>query len=379
MLNKHNLASEILTRVFQFLSPIDRRTRQFVCKGWNLPAKQVYFSSIITSKSGSLSNLLYSLKINGSLVQSLVINWNIKLHSFYFHQLLRYCSQLITLCLNEGYVGWLSISLIELNTLKVLNMEGDTLHERPKNDLSYYRTAYRFCSSLEEIEILSLVDQDLFQEFGGVTKYLSNFKNLKRLKFDGGNKAPIYLGTLLNTCIELNKPDIHLDNSSLYSPIVALNRQIAHYSSIRQLKIDFTKFSIENLQYLVDKYINLSKLYVHIDDQQYLDWQTNEYSVRSFMKSVYFPFLHTLKDSSFAFNTDQPIVIRKISKDILNSFDKLKTVCCRFKKDVRENASMELKTKQDSAHLNMTFLHPEYDLYLLTVYSFMITAILLNH
>ncbi|KAI9247009.1 hypothetical protein EDC94DRAFT_686287 [Helicostylum pulchrum] len=368
MSTKYNLASELLHQIFQLVPPDAQNTCQSVCKSWHPVAKKVYFSQVHLTQRTDPSKLMLILKTSGHLVQSLTINTNNILTFQGFSCLVKYCPLLSELDLYHTYFKWLWLdSSIVPKRIKVISINGDASFETHKY---FYYAAHRFCHSIEKIYIRYATHLVLQREYGGIIQYLSQFENLKSLRLAdvirGSRSIPAYFDNVLTACQKLEKLDIEFGHS-LYAPSTAVvsgnqTTRTPYYPSMRRLKINFTKFSTGYLQYIMDRFIKLIQLEVHIY-QHDIDREEDKQEVCYFVRRKFIPFIKSLSRSSLIINMKDPSIISDLSAEFFTTFSELKIVRFLLDEGISERTGIQLEIEQGSKNLSFTFvrnisLHP---------------------
>ncbi|GAA5805634.1 hypothetical protein HPULCUR_011155 [Helicostylum pulchrum] len=360
MSTKPHLAPELLVQIFHLLPPAAQLACLSVCKSWHTTVKPIYFSQISLLPETDLSLLTSSLQTTGACVQSLTIKTrNIKVTYKGLMDLIKCCPFLLQLTLDTIYFEWVWFEALQLNRVKSVSI-GD-LSWRLGNDNQYfYRVAYQYRDSIEDLHIPCTCDQVLQDVFDGIMKYLAHFENLKCLRLvHGSQSVPVYFDTLLDACKGLETLVIELGHP-LYPPTTSSTRPKSVYKSMRQLDIFLTMFSIEYLRYIMDRFVNITVLDVSIN-QSTLDWERDEQDICNFMQHTYYPFIKTLSRSSLTIKMNGSSTMGDLSAQFFCTNEEVKSV--RFQLDCSrsERTDVVLETKNGDTHLNFLFVRALYD------------------
>ncbi|KAI9275279.1 hypothetical protein EDC94DRAFT_592616 [Helicostylum pulchrum] len=258
-----HLSPESLVRIFTLFPPTSQLVCTSVCKN--------------------------CLRTTGTLVQSLTVYINRHLLYQILIDVIMYCPFLLELRLDSIYCRW-SISARHVSANN---------HKSTHNYL--HRIAYKHRSSIETL-CIPFVNDQLLQEFDGIMKYVSQFEKLKLLiLLNGDHSTPaVRFDTLLCCFKTLEELEIKYF-CPLYPPTTLRNEQVTCYPSMRRLEIVLPDFSVDYLEYIMDTFVNLTKLHIIIKKGTTVeDWECDD--VGFFMKYRYIPFTKTLSESSFVVN-----------------------------------------------------------------------------
>lgn len=362
MSTQPHLAPELLVRIFHFLPPATQLACLSVCKSWHATAKPMYFSQISLLPKTNVSLLTSSLQTTGVFVQSLTVKaHNRQLTYERFKDLILCCPSLLQLTLDTVYFEWVWLEGLQLNRVKSVSI-GDVSWRLGNDNRYFYRVAYQHRNSIEDLHIPCTCDQALQDEFEGTLKYLSHFENLKCLRLiHGSQSVPVYFDTLLNTCKTLETLVIELGHP-LYPPTASSlsTRPKSVYKSMRQLGIFLTMFSIEYLQYIMDRLVNLSVLDVGIN-QSTLDWERDNQDIRNFMQHTYLPFSKTLSRSSLTIKMNGSSTMGELSAQFFRINEEIKSVHLQLDCSRSERTDIRLRTENGNTHLNFLFVRSLYE------------------
>ncbi|KAG2231073.1 hypothetical protein BDF21DRAFT_409055 [Thamnidium elegans] len=355
MSTKCHLAPELLEQIFHFLPHTTQRVCLSVCKSWYITAKPIYFLRINVLSNTNLSKLITSLQTTGPFVQSLTVKAHNRQVTYEgLMGLIIACPFLLQLKLDSIYFEWVWLEGLELNRLKSVSI-GDVSWRLGNDNQYFYRVAYRHRNSIEDLHIPCTCDQVLQQEFSCIMEYLSHFENLKRLKLvNGSQSVPVYFDTLLNNCKTLEMLVIELGHP-LYPPTESSTKLKPVYKSMRQLEIFLTMFSIEYIQYIMDRFVNIIVLDVCIN-QSMLDWERDKQNICNFIQHTYFPFIKTLSRSSLTIKMNGSSTMGDLSAQFFSTNEEIKSA--RFQLDCgrSERTDIKLKTENGDTYLDFLFV-----------------------
>lgn len=356
MSSQPQLAPELLVHIFYLLPPPSRRVCLSVCRSWRDMAKVAYFSEISVLNNTDVSNLTTTLQTNEGFVKSMKIDYNRRLIYPLFIELITACPSLLRLKLNPLYCHWFSRSGLTLRKLKSVSPYdiSTTTIGLQSCYRNLYRIAHRHSSSIEDLTIRYSNDLVIQREFNGVMEYLSRFETLKYLKLVNGHlTSPDYFDTVLTSCKTLQELYINYSNP-LYPPATTVSNELERmkYTSMRRLGIMFSNFSTEYLQYIMDKFVNLTVLFVSIREIDVLDWDRSEQYICHFMKDKFIPFTKSLSRSFFSIKMNGSSSLGTLSAQFLCEYNNVESV--RF--DIKSiplivKTYIDIKTNRDSATL----------------------------
>ncbi|KAI8077158.1 hypothetical protein BDF21DRAFT_400326 [Thamnidium elegans] len=164
-----------------------------------------------------------------------------------------------------------------------------------KNTYQYlYRIAYKHHDSTENLNIPYTNDQVLQQKFDGIMTYMCHFENVKSLRLLKGDRSSpvVYFDTLLNSCITLEKISIEY-----FSPLYPPTMVQTYYPSMRRLEIVLYGISVEYLEYIMVRFVNITVLHIRVMKSTYL----KDYIIDHFIQQKLIPFVKTLSQASLMF------------------------------------------------------------------------------
>ncbi|KAI9364056.1 hypothetical protein BD770DRAFT_379157, partial [Pilaira anomala] len=357
-----HLASELLVQIFNLVPANTQINCQLVCKAWHNPAKQLFFSSIHIHQDTRLVELIRSLETTGALVRSLKIGKHNQLDINKFNHLIRACSTIYVLQLdNNTYSQWLLSNFsVPLDKLRKISVSSFWRSTPPY----FYSVAYRYRQSIEELHVPCTCSTVLDLEFGGILNYLNSFENLKYLTMiDGSQRVLVYFDQLFNVCKKLETLVIELGHP-LYDPKDNHQSMITTlaYPTLKTLQLFLTKFSIHYFRYIMNRFVNLNVFDVRIN-QPNSDWEKDKFKIAQFLILEYLPFIYRLKQSSLSIKMNGTCTLDEFMADFLNHLKQHTTSKVQFQIENGRSERTDIKletttttTNQHSAALLMNYV-----------------------
>ncbi|KAI9247010.1 hypothetical protein EDC94DRAFT_699032 [Helicostylum pulchrum] len=356
MSTQSHLAPELLEQIFYLLPPTTQRVCLLVCKNWYTTVKPIYFSRISLLPYTNLSKVITGLQTTGDFVQSLTIEKNIQVTQEGLIRLITSCPSLLQLHAVSLYFKWVWLDGLELKRLNSVSIVGERFWTTPESYRYFYRVAYQHRGSIEDLHIPCTGDQELQDGFDGIIKYLSCFEKLKHLTLIDkyGHGPVVYFDTLLNTCKTLETLVIKLGHP-LYSPTTVSNEQtITPFPSMRRLDIFLEGFSAEYLQYIIDRFVNITELDVFIR-QSNMHWNRDKQEFFYFIHHKYIPFAKkALSVSSLTIYIEESTETGDLAAELFTTFRDIKKVCFEIDQGGLSATKIKLKTKQESTCTDLT-------------------------
>ncbi|GAA5816323.1 hypothetical protein MFLAVUS_009849 [Mucor flavus] len=385
MSTQSHLPSELLEQIFYLLPQKTQGVCLSVCKNWYTTVKPTYFSRISILANTDLSKVLTSVQTTGDLVQSLVIDDNKQVTQEMLIRLVTSCPFLSQLYANPIYFKWVWLGGLELKRLSSVSIVESEYWGVPQSNKHFYRVAYQHRGSIEDLHMPFTHDEELREEFDGIMKYLTGFEKIRRLTLtDGEERLPIYLDTLLNGCKKLEMLEVRLCHP-LYPPTTTACEQTrTPYPSLRRLEVFLPTFSDEYLQYIIDRFVNITKLDFIINDS-YLHWKRDRQEILNLIHHKYIPFAKTLSESSsLTIYTDDITKNADLAAELFTTFRDIRKVY--FEVDQVGSTKIKLQTKQGSTCTDLAFafsrdMNPDYPIgYIkhLALYGHLIKSLAIN-
>lgn len=122
---------------------------------------------------------------------------------------------------------------------------------------------------------------------------------------------------------------------------------------MRRLEVILPKLSGEFLQYIIDRFVNLTKLDV-ITRDSYLNWKRNRQEIFNLIHHKYIPFAKTLSESSsLIIYTDEISENADYAAELFTTFGDIRKVYLEINQV--GSTKIELRTEQESTYTDLTF------------------------
>lgn len=329
------LPAEILAEIFKRLSNETLFTCLCVCKSWFHPAGQIYYRHLNiddnTKKSSStkelaqyitdLPNLLIGDKVRTIQIEGqrqiggrIVLGTTTAAPSSKeeLQTLLQLCPRLQELAFSINSVYWKHVyEMGQHITDSIRPRRLFTVGKlRCYEEEYFYKVAYQFRSSIDELEIHCSCDASIHHGYGSLYSYLADFLWMKSLSIKSGSQRyMIHFDRLLDSCKQLQKLNFQLDHPFFEQQPYSNQQLWPEYPSLQELDIYQSNFNVQQLQYVIRRFKNLKNFTLRmnqIDIHQRKQWKPQESKhlelAAQFFKYDFMVFLANLDQLHLHFN-----------------------------------------------------------------------------
>lgn len=304
-----DLPSEILALIFEQVPRNTLIVCLYVCKSWHFKAKQFVYASITTGKR-DLFKLVKCLDQTcaGELVKSLRIDEHLRVEQDALLHLIKACHNLQELHIinNATLLRWIyEGGKFDLHNLRIITPLGRSSWRFTEQNNLFYLVAHKFRNSLETLQIPCVESPVKGIQVKSTLEYLASFVKLKNLVLmDGSMNDVVYFDDLLSACrnlqilnMQLGHPLYDKDNGR------CTTLPATTYPTLCTLDFYLNTFSVEYIQYMIHRFINLKSFTLRINESS-SDWCKDKDKVEQFLMMEYVPFVRKLQYASLNIKTN---------------------------------------------------------------------------
>lgn len=305
-----DLPSEVLALIFEQVPRNTLIVCLNVCKSWHFTAKEFVYASITTGKR-DLSKLVKCLDQTcaGELVKSLRIDEHLRVEQDALLHLIKACHNLQELHIinNAKLLRWIYESgELDLHDLRIITPLGRSSWRYSQQNMLLFLVAHKFRNSLETLKVPCVQSPVKGIQVKNTLEYLASFAKLRNLiLIDGSMNDVVYFDELLSACrnlqtlnMQLGHPLYDEDNGGRCTTLPTTT-----YPTLFTLDFYLNKFSVEYIQYMINRFINLKSFTLRINESS-SDWSKDKDKIEQFLIMEYIPFVRKLQYASLNIKTN---------------------------------------------------------------------------